>query len=115
MRQIRNFTYLLLILSFFPETILKAQNENFIVKRTAFSSQITDEFSPVFFKDGLVFCSNRVNNSIIGYTENQNALFKILYVKKTNSGWKLPGILSADLTTVFNDGPITFNSLGNIC
>jgi hypothetical protein len=113
MRKPGNLTYLLLLLSFFSENILKAQHESFLVKRTSFSSQISDEFSPVFYKDGLVFCSNRGNNSIIGYRENQNGMFKILYVKKTNSGWKMPGILSSDLTTFFNDGPITFNPSGN--
>jgi hypothetical protein len=92
---------------------LHAQNENFIVKRTSFSSQIMDEFSPVYYRDGLVFCSNRGENSIIGYSENKKGLFKILFVKKTNSGWKQPGLLADELTTFFNDGPITINSAGN--
>jgi hypothetical protein len=114
MKAIRNPRYLLLIMCLFSKSVLHAQNENFIVKRTSFSSQITDEFSPVFYKDGLVFCSNRSDNSIIGYGQNQKGLFKIFYVKKTNSGWKQPGILASDLTTFFNDGPITFNATGNI-
>jgi hypothetical protein len=114
MKKFRNFTYILLFLSYFSETILLAQNENFIVKRTSFSSRITDEFSPVYYKDGLVFCSNRGDNSIIGYSENQKGLFKMFFVKKTNSGWKQPGILATDLTSFFNDGPITFNSSGSI-
>jgi hypothetical protein len=114
MKPMRNIRYILLLLSIVSEVNLYSQNANFIVNRTSFSSQISDEFSPVFYKEGLVFCSNRGNNSIIGYSKNQKALFKILYVKKTNSGWKQPGILAADLTTFFNDGPITFNTSGNI-
>jgi len=109
-----NSTCLLLFLTFFSETILNAQDEIFIVKRTSFSSGITDEFSPVYYRDGLVFCSNGGDKSIIGYSENQKGLFKILFVKKTKSGWKHPGLLATDLTTFFNDGPITFNSSGNI-
>jgi hypothetical protein len=93
---------------------LFAQNENYIVKRTSFSSQISDEFSPVYYRDGLAFCSNRGENSIIGYNTNQKGLFKILFVKKTNSGWKQPVLLANELTTFFNDGPITINSAGNI-
>jgi len=92
---------------------LHAQNENFSVKRTSFSSQITDEFSPVFYRDGLIFCSNRDENSIIGYNENQKGLFKILFVKKSTSGWKQPVLLADELSTFFNDGPITINQEGN--
>jgi hypothetical protein len=114
MKPIKNAKYALLFLCFFSTTILQAQNENFAVKRTSFSSLATDEFSPVSYKDGLVFCSNRSDNSIIGYSENQKGLFKIFYVKKTSSGWKQPGILAPDLTTLFNDGPVTFNAPGNI-
>jgi hypothetical protein len=110
----RNLKYILLFLCLFSGKILLAQTENFIVKRTSFSSRIADEFSPVYYKDGLVFCSTSGNNSIIGYSENQKGLVKIFYVKKTAAGWKQPGILSGELTTFFNDGPVTFNATGNI-
>ena len=73
-----------------------------------------DEFAPVYYRDGLAFCSNRGENSILGYFENQKGLIKILYVKKTNSGWKQPELLANELTTFFNDGPVTVNSTGNI-
>ncbi len=93
---------------------LHAQNQSFVVRRTSFSTQIMDEFAPVYYRDGLAFCSNRGENSIMGYFENQKGLIKILYVKKTNSGWKKPELLANELTTFFNDGPVTVNSTGNI-
>ncbi len=103
----------MLFLCFFSESLLHAQNESFIVKRTSFSSRISNEFSPVYYKDGLVFCSNGCNNSIFGYNENEKGLYKICISKKTNSGWKKPGLFDSDLTTLFNDGPVTFNSAGD--
>jgi len=114
MKPVRNSIYILFFLCFSPEQVLHAQYESFLVKKTSFSSRITDEFSPVYYRDGLVFCSNRGDNSIIGYSENQKGLFKILYVKKTISGWKQPGFLAEELTTFFNDGPITFNKSGTM-
>jgi hypothetical protein len=104
----------LLFLCFISEFLLHAQNENFIVTRTSFCSHISDEFSPVYYRDGLVFCGNRGSGSIIGYTENKKGLFNILYVKKTNSGWNKPEVFASSLTSFYNDGPITFNSSGNI-
>lgn len=114
MKKIRISAVILLFLCLLSEFLLHAQNENFIVTRTSFSSHITDEFSPAYYRDGLVFCANRGAGSIIGYTDNQKGLFKILFVKKTMSGWNQPEIFTSDLTTFFNDGPITFNPSGNI-
>lgn len=112
MKKIGNSSVILLFLCFFSEIL--AQNENFIVKRTSFSSSITDEFSPVFYRNGLVFCSSSGGKSLIGYTDNQKGLFKILYVIKTRKGWSQPGLLSTSLCTLSNDGPITFNPSGTI-
>lgn len=114
MKKIRDSVHILIFLCFFSEILLHAQNENFIVKRTSFSSLITDEFSPVYYRDGLVFCSNRGTKSLVGYTHDQKGLCKILYVKKTLKGWNQPGLLSTSLTTFLNDGPVTFNPPGNI-
>jgi hypothetical protein len=114
MKNIRISAGFLFFLCLISENPLLAQDENFIVKRTSFSSHITDEFSPVYYRDGLVFCANRGAGSFIGYTDNQKGLFKILFVKKTASGWNKPEIFSTGLTTLFNDGPVTFDRSGNI-
>ena len=80
-----------------------------------FSSRTCDEFSPVFYKGGIVFCSNERNNSLVGYKDEQNRLFKIFFVTKRGSnGWNHPKILAKEITTAFNDGPATFNEKGNI-
>ena len=80
-----------------------------------FSSRTCDEFSPVFYKGGIVFCSNERNYSLVGYKDEQNRLFKIFFVTKRGSnGWNHPKILAKEITTTVNDGPATFNEKGNI-
>ena len=104
---------LIIILSLKAE--LYAQNERFIVKPAPFSSRIYDEFSPVFYMGGIVFCSNQNDNSVVSFNDKKNRLFKIFSVtKKGNTGWTPPKILAKELTTGFNDGPVTFNKSGNI-
>ena len=97
------------------KTGLYAQSELYIVKPTPFSSRIYNEFSPVFYKGGIVFCSDQNDNSLVNYKGEQNRLFKIFFVtKKGSSGWTHPKILAKEITTAFNDGPATFNENGNI-
>lgn len=106
------FYIILFILSIKAE--LYAQPENYIIKPTSFSSRLYDEFSPVFYKDGIVFCSNQRDNSPVGFNDENNRLFKIFYVtKKGNLEWTSPKIFAKEITTGFNDGPVTFNEAGN--
>ena len=94
---------------------LNAQPDSYIVKPASFSSRIYDEFSPVFYKGGIVFCSDLSDNSLVSYKDEKNRLFKIFYVQKRGStGWSHPKILAKEITTAFNDGPATFNENGNI-
>src|SRR5664280_879408 len=92
-----------------------AQSDSYIVKPTPFSSRIYNEFSPVFYKGGIVFCSDQSGNSLVSYKDNQNRLFKIFFVTRIGrSGWTHPEILAREITSAFNDGPATFNENGNI-
>jgi hypothetical protein len=80
-----------------------------------FSTRTNDEFSPVFYSGGIVFCSNQRDNSLVGYKDDQSRLSKLFYASKSNnSGWKKPKILARELTTSFHDGPATFNKDGTI-
>jgi len=110
----KNFCLIIFaLLSLMTESV--AQSDNYIVKPTPFSSRIYNEFSPVFYKGGIVFCSDQSGNSLVSYKNNQNRLFKIFFVtKKGSSGWTHPEILAKEITTAFNDGPATFNENGNI-
>jgi hypothetical protein len=109
------FFCIIILASLLIKTELCAQSDLYIVKPTQFSSRIYNEFSPVFYKGGIVFCSDQNDNSLVSYKGSQNRLFKIFFVtKKGSSGWTLPKILAKEITTAFNDGPATFNENGNI-
>jgi outer membrane protein OmpA-like peptidoglycan-associated protein len=88
------------------------QTETYTVTLAPFSSNKYDEFSPVYYKDGIVFCSNQNLNSIINYTGSQNkGFFKIYYFNtKGNSSGLSPKLFSRSLSSKLNDGPVTFNS-----
>ena len=109
------YFYILILASLFIKAELNAQPDSYIVKPASFSSRIYDEFSPVFYKGGIVFCSDLSSNTLVSYKDNQNRLFKIFYVtRKGSSGWTHPEILAKEITSAFNDGPATFNEIGNI-
>ena len=99
----------------FAKVELHAQSLRFLVKPAPFCSRLNDEFSPVFYNGGIVFCSDQSDNSLVAYKNEKNRLFKIFYVtKKGSTGWSYPKILAKEITTDFNDGPATFNENGNI-
>ena len=93
---------------------LNAQPQRFIIKPASFSSRINDEFSPVFYKGGIVFCSNQSDGSVVGYKDDQNRLFNIFYVTRKGTGWSYPKIFAKEIKSGFNDGPVTFNCNGDI-
>jgi hypothetical protein len=106
---------LILLITWFARCDLHAQYQQVRVKIAPFSTRSNDEFSPVFFEDGIVFCSNQSNENLVSYKNGQNALYKIYYVaNKDSKRWERPKILAKELTTDYNDGPVTFNAQGNI-
>ena len=109
------YLFIIITIPFLLGAELYSQSQRFSVKPAPFCSMIYDEFSPVFYKGGIVFCSNQSDNSLVSYNDGQNKLFKIFYVMNNKStGWKNPKILAKEITTGFNDGPVTFNGEGNI-
>ena len=92
--------------------LILGQSETYVVNRASFTSDKYDEFSPVYYKNGIVFCSNR-NMGFSNRTTSQNkGLFKICYVDTIGKAdWESAKLFSKNLTTIFNDGPVTFNAL----
>lgn len=110
-----NNFYIILLISLLAKAELYAQYQRFIVNTVPFSTRTNDEFSPVFYKGGIVFCSNQRNNSLVGYKNGHNRIFNIFYVtKKDSTSWRQPKILAKEITTDFNDGPVSFNRNGNM-
>ncbi len=94
-----------LIFSFSAHT----QSIDFSIKSLAFSSSVNDEFAPVYYKNGLVFCSNSLSNTSLQTEEGR--LFNILYVEsKDSNSWKSPELFSRELTTILNEGPACFST-----
>lgn len=101
--------------SFLTQSYLLAQTETYTVELAPFSSKKYDEFSPVYYKNGIVFCANMNQDLFVSYSTSENkSLFKILFVEpKEKNNWKSVELFSKELKSDFNDGPVTFNSSGD--
>jgi outer membrane protein OmpA-like peptidoglycan-associated protein len=99
----------LIFLSFTP--YICGQTDTYSVSVAGFSSNTNDEFSPVYYKNGLVFCSNRNWNLLRNYqTADNKGLLKINYVDTITNKVKL---FSRNLSTRYNDGPASFSKNGD--
>ncbi len=107
------YLYIIALILLFLKPGLNGQEPGFIIERAPFCSVLNDEFAPVFYGEGLVFCSNRRDNSLIGYRDDRNRLYKIFYSPRNGSSKRIR-LLSKDLTTYLNDGPVTFNKEMNV-
>lgn len=91
---------------------LSGQKETYIVEKTSFSSDKFDEFSPIWFQNGLVFCSNRNSNPFLNYSDSRSrGMIRMFYVDT------IPGIewtkyreFAKEIQTKLNNGPVTFSS-----
>ena len=102
---------ILFIISFFT-AFVSAQDETYTIRRTSFSTDRFDEFSPVYYKDGLVFCTNNNTGQLVDYSSSQGGGTVNIYFVDT-TGNKRAGLFSGSLRTKANDGPVTFNSTGD--
>ena len=104
-----------LLISFFIQSSIMGQSENYIVKKTPFSTDKYDEFSPVCYKDKIVFCSNRPLSKVLKFSNDLNRnFFKINVVDTLGQGeYQTVRPFSKSLNTKLNDGPVTFSSTGD--
>jgi hypothetical protein len=102
---------LILILSALV-TQAKGQQPTYTVEKAPFSSDIYDEYAPVYFNNGIVFTSNRGAGSFVDYSSSAGkATFNICFIDTTKKvSWSKSKLFSKNLETPFNDGPVTFNS-----
>lgn len=87
---------------------MQAQPATYSIKKAWFSSGKFDEYAPVFYKNEIVFCSNRSTGLSSHSTSQNQGLSKIYYIDTTDSR-AIVRPFSKDLTSVLNDGPVTFN------
>ena len=106
-------SFVFVSLMLLPE--MYGQKEAYTVSPTPFSSDKYDEFAPVYYKNGIVFCTNHNSGLVHNYNDSDNkGLFKIYFVETANNQGKSKAILfSKNLTTKLNDGPVSFNRNGD--
>ena len=95
---------------------LKIHSQNaYMVEKLNVNLGNASEFSPVFYKDGIVFCSNRKNDLVITYTDEKNRSLTGIYYAEKKEGFRFskPQEFAAELNTVHHDGPIAFSSDGD--
>ncbi len=94
----------------FPLVVL-GQAETYSVRAARFNSNKGDEFSPVYYKNGIVFCSNMNRGLFLNYlTPEDKGLVKINFADTVT--WKV-SLFSKHLKTRFNDGPASFTKNGD--
>jgi outer membrane protein OmpA-like peptidoglycan-associated protein len=101
----------LFLIASFVKLSAFGQSETYSIKKASFSSDKYDEFAPVYYKNGIVFCTNR-NPGLMFYSTSQSkGLFKIYYIDTIGEvKWQNAKLFSKNLTTKLNDGPVAFNS-----
>ncbi len=77
------------------------------------------DFSPTFYRDGIVFVSNRKRpKSARKITDNRDEwlgdnFMSLYYAAKSNEGFEVPQEFSVNITTRYHEGPVSFSKNGN--
>lgn len=89
---------------FFKDTAL------YDIKVLKLNSGDESNYSPAYYKQGIVFSSNRPDNEL----PRGNKLmedFNLFYAKKTEGGnWLDPELLRGEITSIFQEGPTVFGN-----
>lgn len=91
------------------------QAENYSIRKAPFSTDKHAEFAPVFWRDGVVFCTDR-EQGLFSYSGTEGTNFIDLFYLDTTQERRRPKpeIFSEEIHTKFNEGPATFNSTGDM-
>lgn len=80
-----------------------------------FNQKQGNEMAPAFYKDGLVFSSDRKNDLILVTVDQQNnRLYNLYYVEMKDGKWSKPKLLSNELSTRYNESSASFKSDGSM-
>ena len=100
---------LLIVLSVISQ-ITEAQS--FEVEEVAFNSDRYDDYSPVYYMEGVVFCSNRKQDVMVVYASPDNVESANMWFAPLGDSAGISTILSKKLLTPLHDGPATFTRDG---
>ncbi|MCK5171280.1 MAG: hypothetical protein KAQ75_15490, partial [Bacteroidales bacterium] len=90
--------------------------QDYSISLLPFNTDTYDEFSPVYYKGDIVFCSNRKNTIFIDYTDEKEnlPLLDIYLVEEVGRNtWGKVELFSKEFSSHFNEGPTAFNSRGS--
>ncbi|HLN21772.1 MAG TPA: OmpA family protein [Bacteroidales bacterium] len=89
------------------------QTENYYVTKAPFSAVGSDDFSPVYYKGGVIFCSNRHQKSFGRNVIADNKPFFRIFFSDTTTKKSEPRLLEGEINSNLNNGPATFNFSGD--
>src|SRR4030042_5129367 len=114
MMRMRNFIISILAIALTTGGTAAAQ-KFFSTRKLPFCGTLTNEFAPVIYKNGLVFCSDKRNTILLSYTDLQNKNLTDIYWSEQKKPGKFanPQSFSKALTTQYYEGPVTFSQDGN--
>ncbi|MDQ3049781.1 MAG: carboxypeptidase regulatory-like domain-containing protein [Bacteroidota bacterium] len=73
------------------------------------------DFSPVFYKDGIVFTTSRESgNKDRTHSWTGNPFLTLYYAAGTDANLRAPELFAKQTESKFNDGPASFNSTGDV-
>ncbi|MCK5136329.1 MAG: OmpA family protein [Bacteroidales bacterium] len=106
-----NTTVRLMILLALAAGALDTSAQSYTVGRASFNSERYDDYSPVQFRDGIVFCSNRKHDVMVVYSSsNQFENVNMWFIPVSDTTVQEDArIFSKEMLTNFHDGPATFN------
>ena len=102
----KNYSILLLIIFGFQNLM----GQEYEITRLPFNTKQYDEFSPEFFQNGVIFCSNKRNDLVLTYTDQEGRSLIDLYLveKKDSTSWGNVKLFASDLRTPFQEGPTSY-------
>ena len=90
--------------------------QDYSISLLPFNTDKYDEFSPVYHKGDIVFCSNRKNSIFISYSDEKKNLPLLDIYKVIEEGknkWGKVQLFSERFKSPFYEGPATFNDRGS--
>ncbi len=78
------------------------------IKRISVNESAFSEISPVIYKDGIIFCSDRRFSAVKDRKSFEGKRLYNLYIarKKDSTDWEKPAELTSERSKLFNNGPL---------
>lgn len=86
-----------------------AKAQKLVLEPVTFNSKYSD-FSPIPYRDGIVFCSNRKHKILAADIDSlQRYYTDMFYTAKVHGTYSDPKLFARELTGTLNEGPATFS------